>query len=119
MDPKTLADTLRKKLSDGFRLSNPKYAPDNICELMQSCWHEDPEKRPTFVDIKIQFKNHYHLKDITEDMVDGVVQDEQQPYKGYMQRQPSLAQLKYAQLLLQRESLKKRFKTLNRRNSTT
>ena len=56
MDPQTLAYTLRKELSDGFRLSNPKYGPENICKIMQSCWQADPKNRPTSLDVKTHFE---------------------------------------------------------------
>uniref|UniRef100_A0A671F530 Tyrosine-protein kinase n=1 Tax=Rhinolophus ferrumequinum TaxID=59479 RepID=A0A671F530_RHIFE len=36
------------KVSQGHRLYRPKLASDTIYQIMYSCWHELPEKRPTF-----------------------------------------------------------------------
>ncbi|KAM9031058.1 cytoplasmic tyrosine-protein kinase BMX-like isoform 5-T5 [Sarcophilus harrisii] len=36
------------KVSQGYRLYRPQLASDNIYQIMYSCWHELPEKRPTF-----------------------------------------------------------------------
>ncbi|XP_043851487.1 cytoplasmic tyrosine-protein kinase BMX [Dromiciops gliroides] len=36
------------KVSQGYRLYRPQLASDNIYQIMFSCWHELPEKRPTF-----------------------------------------------------------------------
>ncbi|XP_007500943.2 cytoplasmic tyrosine-protein kinase BMX [Monodelphis domestica] len=36
------------KVSQGYRLYRPQLASDNTYQIMYSCWHELPEKRPTF-----------------------------------------------------------------------
>ncbi|XP_021100973.1 cytoplasmic tyrosine-protein kinase BMX isoform X7 [Heterocephalus glaber] len=36
------------KVSQGHRLYRPQLASDTIYQIMYSCWHELPEKRPTF-----------------------------------------------------------------------
>ncbi|XP_054978421.1 cytoplasmic tyrosine-protein kinase BMX [Sorex araneus] len=36
------------KVSQGHRLYRPQLASDTIYQIMYSCWHEHPEKRPTF-----------------------------------------------------------------------
>ncbi|XP_058147176.1 cytoplasmic tyrosine-protein kinase BMX isoform X2 [Dasypus novemcinctus] len=36
------------KVSQGHRLYRPQLASDTIYQVMYSCWHELPEKRPTF-----------------------------------------------------------------------
>ncbi|XP_048652327.1 cytoplasmic tyrosine-protein kinase BMX [Marmota marmota marmota] len=36
------------KVSQGHRLYQPQLASDTIYQIMYSCWHELPEKRPTF-----------------------------------------------------------------------
>ena len=35
----------------GFRMSKPHDCPDEIYELMLSCWNADPSKRPQFSQI--------------------------------------------------------------------
>ncbi|XP_074849559.1 cytoplasmic tyrosine-protein kinase BMX isoform X2 [Carettochelys insculpta] len=37
-----------EKVSEGYRLYRPQLASDTVYQLMYSCWHELPEKRPTF-----------------------------------------------------------------------
>ncbi|XP_075770424.1 cytoplasmic tyrosine-protein kinase BMX [Pelodiscus sinensis] len=37
-----------EKVSEGYRLYRPQLASETIYEIMYSCWHELPEKRPTF-----------------------------------------------------------------------
>uniref|UniRef100_A0AC35G2Q2 Protein kinase domain-containing protein n=1 Tax=Panagrolaimus sp. PS1159 TaxID=55785 RepID=A0AC35G2Q2_9BILA len=39
-------------LRDGKRLEAPEGSPENVVELMKSCWHSTPESRPTFVQIR-------------------------------------------------------------------
>ena len=39
------------KVTSGYRLPIPISCPDNYYELMLSCWHESPEKRPTMKSI--------------------------------------------------------------------
>ncbi|XP_066879004.1 cytoplasmic tyrosine-protein kinase BMX isoform X6 [Kogia breviceps] len=36
------------KVSQGHRLYRPQLASDTVYQVMHSCWHELPEKRPTF-----------------------------------------------------------------------
>ncbi|XP_039089888.1 cytoplasmic tyrosine-protein kinase BMX isoform X3 [Hyaena hyaena] len=36
------------KVSQGHRLYRPQLASDTVYQVMYSCWHELPEKRPTF-----------------------------------------------------------------------
>ncbi|XP_034612308.1 cytoplasmic tyrosine-protein kinase BMX [Trachemys scripta elegans] len=37
-----------EKVSEGYRLYRPQLASETIYQLMYGCWHELPEKRPTF-----------------------------------------------------------------------
>ena len=37
---------------NGKRLNRPPKATDDIWELMQRCWEQDPKKRPTFKEIQ-------------------------------------------------------------------
>ncbi|KAI9010178.1 kinase-like domain-containing protein [Hyaloraphidium curvatum] len=51
-------------LSQGGRPSRPVGSPDDdkgdeLWDLIQRCWHQDPSVRPTFLDIYHQLKNMY------------------------------------------------------------
>ncbi|XP_066964440.1 vascular endothelial growth factor receptor 1-like isoform X2 [Macrobrachium rosenbergii] len=35
-------------IEDGYRLPCPKYAPEEICRMMQECWQKNPMDRPSF-----------------------------------------------------------------------
>ncbi|XP_076846877.1 KIT proto-oncogene, receptor tyrosine kinase b [Brachyhypopomus gauderio] len=37
-----------KMIQDGYRMSEPEFAPSEIYEVMRWCWSVDPLKRPTF-----------------------------------------------------------------------
>ena len=97
---------MEQKLSEGFRLDNPKYGPQNICKIMQSCWHENPEKRPSFYNIKADLEVFYNLKDMRKQDKDA---------KDASNK--SGTQLKYAHLLLQEQKLKAQFRNINQCNS--
>jgi len=40
-----------REVLNGKRLKQPPDCPDEIFQIMQSCWAEKPEDRPTYVDI--------------------------------------------------------------------
>ncbi|PFX16346.1 Fibroblast growth factor receptor 1 [Stylophora pistillata] len=42
---------LLTKLLCGYRMSKPAHCSDELYGLMKTCWHLDPEKRPTFSEI--------------------------------------------------------------------
>lgn len=39
------------EVSQGKRLEQPLDCPDEIYTLMKSCWSQEPEQRPTFVEV--------------------------------------------------------------------
>ncbi|RZF39310.1 hypothetical protein LSTR_LSTR014900, partial [Laodelphax striatellus] len=54
VDPFEVAAYLR----DGYRLSQPLNCPDELFEVMKECWRNDPDARPTFVQL-LTFLNEF------------------------------------------------------------
>ncbi|XP_068734303.1 uncharacterized protein [Montipora capricornis] len=40
------------RLESGYRMEKPSLVPDEVYALMLSCWNEEPNKRPTFAQLK-------------------------------------------------------------------
>lgn len=40
-------------LKEGRRMLRPRYCPSVLYTIMRSCWHEDPDKRPTFDELVV------------------------------------------------------------------
>lgn len=40
-----------EKVSQGYRLAQPAACPAPIYAMMQRCWQEDPERRPSFKEL--------------------------------------------------------------------
>ncbi|XP_052445839.1 mast/stem cell growth factor receptor kita-like isoform X1 [Carassius gibelio] len=43
-----VGSTFYKMIQDGYRMSEPEFAPSEVYEVMRWCWSADPLKRPTF-----------------------------------------------------------------------
>ncbi|NP_001137390.1 KIT proto-oncogene, receptor tyrosine kinase b precursor [Danio rerio] len=43
-----VGSTFYKMIQDGYRMSEPEFAPSEIYEVMRWCWSADPLKRPPF-----------------------------------------------------------------------
>uniref|UniRef100_A0A671MKF5 Mast/stem cell growth factor receptor Kit n=1 Tax=Sinocyclocheilus anshuiensis TaxID=1608454 RepID=A0A671MKF5_9TELE len=43
-----VGSTFYKMIQDGYRMSEPVFAPSEVYEVMRWCWSADPLKRPTF-----------------------------------------------------------------------
>ena len=56
-------DMLERKLAAGYRPSNPTHAPEHIFPIMQKCWEENPDDRPSFSDFMQHCDNFYNLSD--------------------------------------------------------
>ncbi|KAH6936568.1 hypothetical protein HPB50_019178 [Hyalomma asiaticum] len=41
-------ESFYKRLKNGYRMEKPDYAPDDVYEIMQSCWQGEPKERPDF-----------------------------------------------------------------------
>ncbi|ORX48447.1 hypothetical protein BCR36DRAFT_354816 [Piromyces finnis] len=59
-------------VKSGKRPNRPPYCPDEIWELMQECWHVNPDRRPSFYEISqrlMQIKTHYKIVYSNADMI--------------------------------------------------
>ncbi|MEW5314799.1 MAG: hypothetical protein WDW38_006268 [Sanguina aurantia] len=52
----TSDEQVRLAIQDGKRLLRPSKCPKQVWELMQQCWHHDPDQRPLFLDITQTFE---------------------------------------------------------------
>ena len=52
---------LRHELAQGVRLPKPEHCSDNISDIIQRCFNEDPKDRPDFVELKLLIENAYDL----------------------------------------------------------
>ena len=52
---------LRHELTQGIRLPEPEKCPNNIADIIQQCFREDPHDRPDFDMIKQLIENEYDL----------------------------------------------------------
>ncbi|VDM54094.1 unnamed protein product [Angiostrongylus costaricensis] len=59
--PTIANEDLLSKLLEGHRNSKPKYAHEDIYELMMKCWDKDPKERPNFTKCIHQLKEHLRL----------------------------------------------------------
>ena len=45
-------------ITKGVRPELPNEAPEGLCELIKACWAQNPDDRPTFVEVMKAWKNH-------------------------------------------------------------
>ena len=98
--------TLERKLVDGFRLENPKHAPEIISELMQQCWSENPDERPTFLEFMQRCDNCYNLN---EPFAEDQCQRDESNNNN--------VKLKYVTLTLHEKQLEQQFNSIKEGNS--
>ena len=98
--------TLEKKLSNGYRLGSPKYAPKFIAYHMKQCWNEIPEERPSYDMFLQKLENLYDLKTSLSSKA-----NHDQTCSAYRMR------LRYASLVFHEQSLEKQFQTMRSGNT--
>uniref|UniRef100_A0A8C1TG03 receptor protein-tyrosine kinase n=1 Tax=Cyprinus carpio TaxID=7962 RepID=A0A8C1TG03_CYPCA len=59
-----VGSTFYKMIQDGYRMSEPEFAPSEVYEVMRWCWSADPLKRPTFK--KLVERTEHLLSEITK-----------------------------------------------------
>jgi len=79
LDGFTTTDNIKK----GLTLSPPK-CPTWMGEIMEKCWKFEPEKRPTFSELKVEFQEKQ--KDLLIERLEQI-KEEQKDDEGYL-RQP-------------------------------
>ena len=52
---------LKHEISNGMRLQKPTLCPEIIGQIMQSCFNEFPEQRPSFTDLASQFDQAFKI----------------------------------------------------------
>lgn len=45
-------------LTSGYRMPRPADCPVHVHQIMSSCWHQDPESRPSFAEISARLKEN-------------------------------------------------------------
>nr|XP_058943527.1 fibroblast growth factor receptor 3-like [Pocillopora verrucosa] len=53
MDGRKIANLLQQ----GYRMPKPQHVDDKLYQIMTSCWQNDPDARPTFIDLRNQLKD--------------------------------------------------------------
>ena len=51
MPPKTNCFMLLQKICNGMRPAIPAKCPEPLVSLINDCWHNDPEQRPSFAQV--------------------------------------------------------------------
>ena len=57
-DPEVL-----KQVEHGYRMPAPPNCPQNLYDIMRECWNAEAKDRPTFENLKEQFKTYYQLEE--------------------------------------------------------
>ena len=73
--------TLKQELSRGVRLPTPSFCPPDIAGIMKSCWMEDPNSRPLFVELGKMLYANKHLPKNVNGVNETVGGDEQRTEK--------------------------------------
>jgi serine/threonine protein kinase len=65
--PSISADQLVKKLSNGYRLEKPFHCHSSLYDVMHSCWHINPQARPSFDELSAKLQN-FLIKEKSSDI---------------------------------------------------
>ncbi len=52
-------DRVQEAIIDGLRLDKPELAPPEVYDVMNSCWKDEPDRRPTFTDLHSRMATIY------------------------------------------------------------
>lgn len=51
------ARVVMRKVKEGYRLEKPKHCKSQLFNVISKCWYSDPNKRPTFTELKQDLAN--------------------------------------------------------------
>lgn len=51
------ARVVMRKVKEGYRLEKPKHCKSQLFNVINKCWYSDPNKRPTFTELKQDLGN--------------------------------------------------------------
>jgi hypothetical protein len=51
------ARVVMRKVIEGYRLEKPKHCKSPLFNVISKCWHSDPNKRPSFAELKQDLLN--------------------------------------------------------------
>lgn len=78
------ARLVMRKVKEGYRLEKPKYCKMQLFNVISKCWHADPNKRPTFTELKQELyellENPEHLGNYVD--LEGLAEDMNQIVHG-------------------------------------
>lgn len=77
-----------QEVSKGYRMPPPDNCPGQIVELMNECWHDDPLKRPQWINIFVK------LSALEEKLLDEWEEKERRREKDDREKQKDMADLK-------------------------
>ena len=61
--------TVVEKVNEGYRLPKPAICPEDLYEVMKSCWDADPDARPTFAELHSKILNFCNIYSASEESV--------------------------------------------------
>lgn len=56
-------EVVEEVVHNGYRLTQPPSCPKTLYEKMLECWRDEPDERPTFVDLLSYFRPSSYARD--------------------------------------------------------
>jgi hypothetical protein len=88
-------------VKSGYRMEHPQDCPEEICNIMSSCWKEEPKERPTFQQIFDRINSMCSRTSVVESPY--VSPKEENPKDNY-QKSPIIPKPNYDRTPVNRES---------------
>ena len=55
-----------EQIREGNRLERPRYCPREVYQVMQMCWEEQPEDRPSFSKLRTLLEKLFNFNEIIQ-----------------------------------------------------